>query len=357
MIDPPREEVKKAIEECQQAGINIKMITGDSPLTAKAVGEKIGLVGRIVDDIELSKMSDAELMKSISEIVIFARVTPEQKLRITKALQAKGETVAITGDGVNDALALKSADVGVAMGTRGTDVSRDVADIILIDDNFKSIVEGVREGRKTYDNIKKFTKYLLAVNFSEIGLVLYTLIRQLPLPILPLQILWMNLVSDSFPSLSLVFEKEEDVMKTKPRKEKSIMSGAYWYIFFSGILALIAELLVFQISFSRGDPIELTRTLVLTSAILYELLFVYTVRSRKPLYKIGFFSNKWVNYAILFSFLVHVLLVYTSLGSFFSLVPLTLNNWLFILPFAVSGLVIFEIAKVLRKKIPSKKFK
>ncbi len=348
MIDPPRKEIAKAIQDCKDAGISIKIITGDSPLTAKAIGEKLGIIGNIVTDLELKKMSDTELIETISKISIFARVTSEQKLRITKILQTTGETVAVTGDGVNDALALKSADVGVAMGIRGTDVSRDVADIVLIDDNFASIVEGVKEGRRTYDNIKKFTKYLLAVNFSSIALVLYSIICKIPLPLLPLQILWMNLASDSFPSLSLIFEKEEDVMKTKPRKEKSILSGEYKYIIFSGILAFVVELSIFLIAYNKF-PIDSARTILLTTAILYELVFVYTVRSNKPLVKIGIFSNKWLNYSVIFSLILHIVLMYTKIGSVFGLIPLTLNNWLLILPFAFSGLVIFEIAKYFKK--------
>lgn len=356
MIDPPRSEVKGAIEECKKAGIKIKMITGDSELTAKAIGEKIGIVGEIINETELEKISDQELSKRISDIAIFARITPKQKLRITKILQQLGETVAITGDGINDVLALKAADVGIAMGKRGTDVARDVADIVLIDDNFASLVEGVKQGRTTYDNVKKFTKYLLAVNFSEIFLVFVALLLVILmpkgnwfLPLIPLQILWMNLVTDSFPALALILEKGENVMKTPPRKEKSLLEGVWKFIIFAGILAFIAEFAVYLIGIARELPINEVRTLVLTTAILFELFFVYTCRSKQSLFKIGFFKNKWLNYAVLFSLALHLILLYTSLGAFFDLVPLTLGNWLFILPFAVSGLVIFEIAKLVRK--------
>ena len=348
MIDPPRPEVKKAIEECKSAGIKVKIITGDSEITAKAIGEKIGITGRVVNELELEKMSDEQLLKSIHEIVIFARVTPKQKLRITQTLQKLNETVAITGDGINDVLALKSADVGIAMGQRGTDVARDVSDIVLVNDNFASIVEGVKEGRKTYDNVKKFTKYLLAVNFAEIFLVLFALIFGMPLPLIALQILWINLVSDSFPSLSLIFEKGENVMKSKPRNEKSILSGIWTYIIVAGILAFVVKLTIYLISMNQGNSIELTRSIVLTAAILYELFFVYTVRSKSSLFKTGIFSNKWLNYAVLFSLGLQFILLYTPLGQFFQIVPLTLNNWLFILPFAISGVLIFEIAKVIK---------
>ena len=350
MIDPPRPEVKKAIEECRSAGIKVKIITGDSELTAKAIGAKIGITGRVVNELELEKMSDEQLLKSMDKISIFARVTPKQKLRITQTLQKLNETVAITGDGINDVLALKSSDVGIAMGQRGTDVARDVSDIVLVNDNFASIVEGVKEGRRTYDNIKKFTKYLLAVNFAEIFLVLFALIFGMPLPLIALQILWINLVSDSFPSLCLAFEKEENVMKSKPRDEKSMLSGIWKYIIAAGMLAFIAKLSIYLISVNQGNTIELTRTLVLTGAILYELLFVYTVRSRISVNKIGIFSNKWLNYAVLLSLGLQFILLYTPLSKFFQVVPLTLNHWLFLIPFAISGLIIFEIAKLMKKK-------
>ena len=357
MIDPPRKEVKDAIKQCKNAGIDIKIITGDSALTAEAIAKQIGIKGKVVIGKELEKMSDAVLMNSISKIAIFARTTPSQKLRITKILQKKGEVVAITGDGINDALALKSSDIGIAMGKRGTDVARDVSDIVLIDDNFASIVEGVKQGRTTYDNIKKFTKYLLAVNFSEIFLILFALIIGIFyghdkwfLPLLPLQLLWMNLVTDSFPALTLAFEKGEDVMKTKPRKEKSILDKIWKFIVIAGIFAFVIELSVYLFGVNNNLPIEKIRTMVLTTAILFELLFIYSCRSNKSLFKIGIFSNKLMNYAVLFSIALHFLLLYTPLSIVFGVVPLTLKDWLFILPFAVSGLVGFEIVKLIRRK-------
>jgi Ca2+-transporting ATPase len=298
---------------------------------------------------KLEKMSEKELEKEIDEIAIFARTTPEQKLKITHVLQKKGETVAITGDGVNDVLALKSADIGIAMGKRGSDVARDVSDIVLVDDNFASIVSGVQEGRKTYDNIKKFTKYLLAVNFSEIFLIFLALITRFPLPLLPLQILWINLVTDSLPALSLVFEKEENVMKTKPRREKSILSGIWKFILIGGILAFLTEFIVFFLGYNNSISIEKVRTLVLTTAIMFELFFIYTCRTHKPVGK-EIFSNKWLNLAVLVSLTLHLILLYTPLAGLFGVVSLTLMDWLFILPFAISGLIIFEIAKHIRTK-------
>jgi len=357
MIDPPRKEVKDAVIQCKNAGIDVKIITGDSALTAEAIAKQVGIEGKIITGKELEKMSDADLINSISKIAIFARITPSQKLRITKILQKKGEIVAITGDGINDALALKSADIGIAMGQRGTDVARDVSDIVLIDDNFASIVEGVKQGRTTYDNIKKFTKYLLAVNFSEIFLILFALVIGMLyghdkwfLPLLPLQILWMNLVTDSFPALTLAFEKGDEVMKTKPRKEKSILDKIWKFIIIAGIFAFAVELIIYLFGIGNNLPIEKIRTLVLTTAILFELLFIYACRSNKSLFKIGIFSNKLMNYAVLFSIVLHLLLLYTPLGTIFGVVPLTLKDWLFILPFAISGLVGFEVVKLIRRK-------
>ena len=348
MIDSPREEVKAAIKECYDAQIKVKMITGDSKETAVAIAKEVGIVGKVVTHDELEKMSDSELDKIINSVAIFARVSPSQKLRITEMLQKKGEVVAITGDGVNDSLALKAADVGVAMGIRGTDVSRDVSDIVLADDNFASIVSGIKEGRKTYDNIKKFIKYLLAVNFSEVFLVMFALIFTMPLPLLPLQILWINLVTDSFPALALVFEKEENVMSTAPRRDKNILDGIWKFIVAGGILAFIASLVVYLIGINKGWEIELIRTMVLTTSILFELLFVYVCRSEMSLFRRGVFSNKYLNYAVLFSFILHVALIYSFVGKYFGLVGMSLNNWLLVLPFAASGLVLFEGWKLIR---------
>ncbi len=358
MIDPPRKEIKGAIKECSDAGIKIKMITGDSALTATAIAKEIGIKGEAITGKELEKMDDATLINSIGKISIFARTTPHQKLRITKILQQKGEVVSITGDGINDALALKSADVGVAMGKRGTDAARDVSDIILIDDNFASIVEGVKQGRTTYENIKKFTKYLLAVNFSEIFLILFALIMAFIfpstnwfLPLLPLQILWINLITDSFPALTLAMEHSDEVMKSKPKKEKSILDKIWKFIIIAGILAFITELAIYLFGILNNLQILKVRTMILTTAIFFELSFIYSCRSKKPLLEIGIFSNKWLNYAILFSITLHLILIYTPLANLFGIVPLSFKDWIFILPFALSGLIIFELGKYIKRKL------
>jgi Ca2+-transporting ATPase len=357
MIDPPRKEVKEAVRQCKLAGIKIKMITGDSIITAMAVAKKIGIIGKAITEDELEKMSDEELKQSIDSIAIFARTTPHQKLRITTILQSKGEVVAITGDGVNDALALKSADIGIAMGKRGTDVSREVSDLVLMDDNFSSIVEGVKQGRKTYDNIKKFTKFFLTVNFSEIFLVLTALIlgilfgqEKWILPLLPLQILWINLVTDSLPAMSLIFEKEESVMKTQPRKERSLLDNSWKFIIVAGIFTFAVKISMYFFGIASELSEIKIRTMVLTTAILFELLFVYTFRSDEPLLKRGIFSNKLMNWSILISIILHLILIYSPLSTIFQTTALSLSEWLFILPFAFSGLIVFEIGKYVKLK-------
>lgn len=348
MLDPPRKEVAMSIKECLSAGVKVKLITGDSLVTAKAISDRIGISGEVVSGVELEKMSDAELLRRIGNISIFARTTPHQKLRISKILQSEKEVVAMTGDGINDVLALKSADVGIAMGQRGVDVARDVSDIVLMDDNFSSIVEGVKRGRITYDNVKKFTKYMLAVNFDTILLVGILSSFGFLLPILPIQILWKNLVTDSFPALTLVFEKGENVMKTQPRKEKSILSGITRFIFMGGVLNFLACLAVYFIGLDKGIGIDGVRTMVVSTGIVFELLFVYVCRSSESLFKIGFFSNKLMNFAILVGIILHLIVIYGGCASIFHMTSLQLWQWGYIVAFGVSGLVLFEGFKLVR---------
>jgi len=354
MMDPPRKEVAEAVKLCKSAGIQVKMITGDSLVTAKAVANKVGIKGDAIDSKGLENMSDAELLNNIDNLAIFARATPQQKLRIEQALQKKGHTVAMTGDGVNDVLALKSADVGISMGVKGTDVARDVSDIILVDDNFASIVNGVKYGRVTYDNIKKFTKYMLGVNFDTIVLVTITALLRLPLPILPLQILWKNIVTDSFPAISLIFEKDEGVMETPPRREKSPLEGSYRFLIITGLLNLTVCSFVYFYMLSQAIDIDTIRTTVMTTDILFELFFIYTCRSKKPIRKIGIFSNKFLNISVLVALILQVILLYTSAGLLFDLVPLPLYIWYYILPLSLSGVIIYEIIKEFRYRKKSK---
>jgi len=344
LLDPPRPEVKPAIELCKQAGIKVKMITGDSMLTAKTIGEEIGITGKVVGGRELEEMSDEELIEQIDEIAIFARISPSQKLRIVEILEKKGEEIAITGDGINDILALKKADIGVAMGKRGSDVARDVSDMILLDDNFASILKGIEEGRVVYDNSKKATKFLLASNFDEILLIAYSILFSLPLPILPIQILWVNLASDAFPALALSRENPENVMKTKPRKEASLLNDIFLFVMIAGIISVASSLLIFH--YGLGNlSIEKTRTMVMFTTIGFEVFFVFSCRSNKPIHKIGYFSNKYILYAVGAMIAMQAILVFTPLAGYFSIVSLTGKEWLFVLAASVPGLIFFEGAK------------
>jgi len=349
LLDPPRKEVKEAIMLCKQAGIKVKMITGDSLLTAETIAKEIRISGKTIGGRELEEMSDVELEKEIDNIAIFARISPQQKLRILEILQKKNEEVAITGDGVNDILALKKADIGIAMGKRGSDVARDVSDMILLDDNFNSIVKGIQEGRIVYDNIKKATKFLLASNLVEILIIIYSILLGLPLPILPLQILWINLVTDALPALALIKEPGDNVMKTKPRKEKSILNGIFYFVLAAGIISLIGTLIIFYYGLANLD-IEKTRTMVTFTLVGFEVFFVFSCRSDRTLKELGFFSNKYIFYSIFSIVILQLLIILTPLSSIFGIVNLNLKEWFFVFLASIPSLIVFEAWKLLKRK-------
>ncbi|OGJ18875.1 hypothetical protein A3K73_07110, partial [Candidatus Pacearchaeota archaeon RBG_13_36_9] len=343
MIDPPRPEVREAVRQCEEAGIKIVMITGDSAVTAKAVGKEIGLRGEVIEASQLKKMSDSELGESLKTTAIFARVSPEDKLRIVEILKKNSEIVAVTGDGVNDALALKKADIGIAVG-RGSDVAKDSSDIILLDNNFASIVKAVREGRRVYDNIKKFIKYMLSANTNEILLILFVMLafrRPELLPLLPLQILWINLITDSFPAVALSREEaEEDVMKRNPAKE-SMLRGSMLFIIISGILAF---LICFVAFYYYMDNIDKARTMAVTTSVLFQMFLVFNCRTKKPFYK--FKLNKYVIYAVIISILLHLAIIYTPLNTFFKFTFLGLIDWAKIIGLCIVAFVLLEIVKL-----------
>jgi Ca2+-transporting ATPase len=346
MMDPPRKGVKRALKQAGKAGIRVMMVTGDSDLTARAIANIIGLKGELVKAEELENMSDAELSQRIDRIAIFSRASPEDKLRIVNILKEKKEIVGVTGDGVNDSLALKRSDIGIAMGIKGTDVSKDVSDIILLDDNFASIVSAIKEGRRAYSNIKKFVKFLLCANFGELFLILFSLLLGMPLPLLPLQILWLNLVSDSFPALALGVEPvEKDIMKRKPTR-KGIFHGLWGHIVTAGFIAAILTMIVFSIYM---ENLERARTIALSTIIFFELFLVFPFRSNDKLREIGFFSNSKLLYGVGFSFLLLLVVIYTPLNTAFSLVPLGIFDWGIVLLFSFPALVIFESVKYFRR--------
>jgi P-type Ca2+ transporter type 2C len=349
MIDPPREEVKGAIKLANQAGINVIMITGDSKLTADAVAKEIGLIGESIGSKQLNKMSDAELFKQIKGVSVFSRISPEDKLRIINSLKKRNEIVAMTGDGVNDSLALKRADIGIAMGIRGTDVARDSSDIILRDDNFASIIEGVKEGRRIYSNVKKFVKFLLSANFSEVALILLViLIWRNPelLPLLPLQILWINLITDGLPALALSLEPMElEVMRNKPNR-KDILSGIKLFIFIASVIPLLIYFLFF---YKYMQDIVLARTMIVTSAVMFQMALVFSCKSDKFVFSSG--KNKWLIYAVLFSIGLHLLALYTPLANLFGFVALGISEWYWILGLILAGSFVVEMYKFIRRKV------
>ncbi len=348
MIDPPRKEVKQAIEDCRQAGIKPVMITGDHKLTAIAVAKEIGLVEKdselVLTGEELDRLSDEELKERIENTVIYARVSPEHKIRILDAFKKKGHVVAMTGDGVNDAPALKKADIGVAMGIKGTDVTKEASDMILTDDNFATIVNAVEEGRGIYDNIRKFVRFLLCTNFDEIALIGVSILVGLPLPLSPLQILWVNLVTDGLPALALTTDPyEPGLMKRKPRNPRSsILHGMLLFIFVAALLDFISGMFVFVWGITSIGDIEKVRTMVFTVTVFYELFFVFNCRSEKhSVFKTGIFGNKKLLIAVILSIALQVSVIYLpALQVVFKTVPLNLQEWLIIILLSATGLLV-----------------
>jgi Ca2+-transporting ATPase len=352
MLDTPRKEVKGAIKECKEAGIKIKMITGDSIITAIAISKMIDLGGEAIEGIILEKASEEEFERIVREKTIFARITPDLKLRIIKVLKNSGEIVAVTGDGVNDILALKEAQIGIAMGIRGTDVTRDVADIILLDDNFSTIVHAIREGRRVYDNMKKSIKLHISANIDELLVITSAILFSIPLPFIPLGILWMNLITDSLPSIALSVEKEEDnIMKRSPQSQGgNILNGIFKFIAIAGLISFIGTIVLFLLFYQQD--LEKARTLALTASVFCELFIGLACRSdRKNIWEIGLFSNKPMIFALLIAGVLQVIAIYTPLASLFGLKVISI--WELLLAIGVSslGFIFFEIMKFFKVKI------
>ncbi len=347
MIDPPRKEAKKSIALCKKAGIKVIMITGDHLGTAKAIAEQLGIEGKAVSGQDLEQMPN--LKKEIEKIGVFARVNPEHKLQIVTALKEKGYIVAMTGDGVNDAPALKKADIGIAMGKTGTDVAKEAADMVLADDNFTSIVNAVEEGRGIFDTIKKFVNYLLSSNLGEILVIFFASILQLPLPLTAIQILWVNMITDGLPATALSVDPHSaGIMERPPKsaKESILSKELRWSIILIGSLIGIVCTVLFWLYQASGA--QKARTIVFTSLVVFELVRLQTIRSE---FKLGIFSNKWLIAAVAASILLHLLTIYTPLSSFFKTVPLNLVDWAVL---AVAGAVLFGtymLIQLLRRKI------
>lgn len=294
MIDPPREGVKEAVTTCRKAGVKTVMITGDHLLTAKAIAKELGIL-KIKDGAmsgkELDKISQKELEKNIMNYSVFARVSPEHKVRIVKAFQARGAVVAMTGDGVNDAPALKNADIGIAMGQNGTDVAKNAADMVLADDNFVTIVEAVKQGRNIFDNIRKAIHFLIATNIGEIVTIFMGLILGLKSPLLAIQLLWINLVTDSLPAIALGLERPDDnIMNRKPvDSKKGLFADGLWSkIFIEGIMLGMLTLFAFSIG-NNLYSLEVGRTMAFVSLGMLELVHSFNIKSEESIFKVRSF--------------------------------------------------------------------
>ncbi|MDF2556261.1 MAG: calcium-translocating P-type ATPase, SERCA-type [Bacillales bacterium] len=338
MFDPPRPEVKMAIRKCREAGIKTVMITGDHKETALSIAKHLDIVRRndqILTGSELDQLSDRELKDQVENINIFARVTPEHKLRIVKAFQSRGHIVAMTGDGVNDAPAIKKADIGISMGITGTDVAKETASLILLDDHFATIKAAIQEGRNIYENIRKFIRYLLASNVGEILVMLIAMIMNLPLPLIPIQILWINLVTDGLPAMALGLDKpEENVMKRPPRhpKEGVFARGLGWKIISRGVLIGISTIFAFILVYrNQPDQLQYAQTVAFVTLILAQLIHVFDCRSEKSIFSRNPFGNMYLVWAVLSSLaLMFVVLYYPPLQKVFHTMSIKPRDWLLI---------------------------
>lgn len=353
--DPVRKDVAEMITLNRKAGIKTVIVTGDHALTARSVGKEIGLLGKgrtlfnIMEGTELEKIDVKELTRRVRTIDIFARVSPEHKVKIVDAWQEQGEVVAMGGDGVNDAPALRKADVGIAVGT-GTDITKEAADVILLDNNFSTIVAAVKEGRVILDNLKKVITYLLADSFTEILLVSSALIIGLPLPILPAQILWVNLIEDSFPSIALAFDPaEKDIMTLPPSSSKKPLLDKEMKVLTAiiSVLTFSILLVLFFIFLSQSDNLDYVRTIVFVGLAINSLFFAFALRSlRRPIWQINFFGNKHLIAAVLFGFFLIILSVYfLPLQTVLRTVPLGGLEWIILIGFGILNIIAIEVGK------------
>lgn len=357
MVDPPRPEVKEAVHLCRQAGIRPVMITGDHVLTAEAIGRELGIYQKgdcAVTGAELDKMSDKELETAAETCTVFARVAPEHKVRIVEAFQKRGSVVAMTGDGVNDAPALKTADIGCAMGKSGTEVAKGASDLILTDDNFATIVEAVREGRGIYDNIRKAVHFLLSSNIGEILTIFVAMVLGWAAPLLPIQLLWVNLVTDSLPAIALGMEPaEENIMERPPRKNTGSLfgDGLGGRILLEGVMIGVLALLAFGIGhvyFDQEDGYAVGRTMAFAVLSLSQLVHAFNMRGEGSLGKLPFCSNKWLLMAfVVGAALQCVVIMMPPLAGIFQVVPLNGEQWLLTAALALAPLPLVELEKAI----------
>ena len=353
MIDPPRPEAKVAVATCRRAGIKPIMITGDHVVTASAIARELGILeegDRAITGAQLDAMTDTELDEQVEQISVYARVSPENKIRIVKAWQRKGQVVSMTGDGVNDAPALKAADIGCAMGITGTDVAKGAADMTLTDDNFATIVEAVKEGRGIYANIKKVVGFLLGTNIGEVITVFTSMLVWAKTPLLSMQLLWINLVTDSLPAIALGMEAvEKDVMdrKPKPKNEGIFAGGLGIRVVLQGMMFAALTLVAFWIGWGGVEAnIERGRTMAFAVLALCQIVQAYNMRSEHSLFKIGVFTNRTLNLAALASIALVALVLFTPVGIAFGMVTLPWHMYLIALGLILVPLVVMEVAKL-----------
>jgi P-type Ca2+ transporter type 2C len=352
IADPVRFDVKDTLQKARQAGIRVVMITGDHAKTAKAIGEHLGLIGEddmVCEGSEIETLSELELQKKVMQTYVFARVAPEHKIRIVRAFQALGEVVSMTGDGVNDAPAIKGADIGVAVGS-GTDVAKETADMVLLDDSFSTIVAAVEEGRGVYQNIKKVVLYLLSGSFAEVVMITGSIIAGFPVAALPAQILWVNIIEDAFPTMALAFEKgDKENMKDSPRKksEPLIDKEMKTMIVIKTIVANVLLFSIFVYFYKTTGDIVLTRTIVFVGFAIDALFYIFSIRSlRHMIWQMNPFQNMYLVAAVVFGWIMLILAIYWSpLQLLLRTVPLSSFHWIIMVCFGVVNLVLIEIIK------------
>jgi Ca2+-transporting ATPase len=356
LMDPPREEVKDAVASCKTAGIWPVMITGDHPITAKAIANRIGILEddsrSIMTGIELQELPLKEFEEKVEKIQVYARVAPDQKLKIIRALQDKGQFVAMTGDGVNDAPALKRADIGVAMGITGTDVAKEASDMILLDDNFATIVRAVKEGRRIFDNIRKFIRYTMSSNSGEIWTISLAPFFGLPIPLLPIHILWINLVTDGLPGLALAAEPaEKNIMERPPRNpQENIFTGMWAQIIWVGLL--MGAVSIFTQAWAIKTGIGHWQTMVFTVLCLNQMGNVLALRSeRESLYSQGLFSNRPLVGAFLLTVMLQMATIYVPfLNPIFKTQPLSAYELLITLGLSSIVFLAVEAEKMMKRR-------
>ena len=361
MIDPPREGVFEAVLSCKKAGIKTVMITGDHILTAKAIASNLGILSGndlAITGEELDKISDRDLVRNIMKYSVFARVSPEHKVRIVKAFRKNGCVVAMTGDGVNDAPALKNADIGIAMGLNGTDVAKNASDMILTDDNFVTIVEAVKQGRHIYSNIRKAIHFLIATNIGEIVTIFVGLLLGLESPLLATELLWINLVTDSFPAIALGLEPmEKFIMLKKPNNpNKSIFSDGLWRkIFFEGTMIGLLTLFAFKVGFKMYG-LDVGRTMAFVSLSMLELIHSFNIRSEDTsIFELGLFKNKYLVLAFIAGLILQlVVIIIPPIANIFGVVELNLIQWIYVSIISITPIVIIEFKKKIHELIHGK---